>query len=137
MLTAPKVLVSCDQANAMKTFGHRFNQRGFTLIKLLIVIAIIATLAALLLPVLNKGKLRARQSQCSSNLKQIGLAFHGFAHDHGSRYPMQVSTNQAGTLEFLTLSASTLYKHFQALSNDLGDPKLLVCPSDRGRRAAD
>ena len=95
------------------------------------VIAIIAILAALLLPVVTKGKLRARQTQCASNLKQIGVAFHAFAHDHNSRYPMQVRTNEDGTLEFLVQGSTSLFRHFQALSNDLSEVSLLVCPSDR------
>ncbi|HKQ37230.1 MAG TPA: DUF1559 domain-containing protein, partial [Verrucomicrobiae bacterium] len=119
----------------MKTFGHRSPPPAFTLIELLMVIAIIAILAALLLPVISKGKMRARQAQCASNLKQIGLAFHEFAHDHNSRYPMQVRTNEGGTLEFVPFGTSRLYRHFQALSNDLLDVSMLVCPSDR-RNAA-
>ena len=115
----------------MRNLGHRWRGQAFTLIELLMVIAIIAILAALLLPVISKGKMRARSTQCVGNLKQIGLAFHAFAHDHNGRYPMQVSTNEGGTLEFWRsgfAGLSLYHRHFQVLSNDLQNPQLLVCP---------
>lgn len=107
---------------------------GFSLIELLLVIAIIALLAALLLPALSKAYTRSKRAGCVTNLKQIGLAFHAFAHEHGDKLPMQLSTNAGGSMEFVSLAQRSggnfTFRHLQALSNELVDPKLLICPAD-------
>ena len=60
----------------------RARQRGFTLIELLVVIAIIAILAAILFPVFARAREKARQTNCLSNTKQIGLAWMMYAQDY-------------------------------------------------------
>jgi prepilin-type processing-associated H-X9-DG protein len=103
------------------------------------VIAIIGILAGLLLPVLAKAKMKAQRVQCLSDLKQMGVGFHTFLHDHNSLLPMQVSTNDGGTLEYIYASYRIAgefyfqYRHFQSLSNELFTPKIVYCPSDRDR----
>ena len=119
----------------MNSTPRHFTRQGFTLVGLLIIIAVIAILAAMLLPALASAKRKAQRINCVNNLKQDGLAFRlwnpGYKNNMG-RYPMTVSTNRNGTMEY----ASDVFRHFQVMSNELGTPKILVCPADDRTAAA-
>jgi prepilin-type N-terminal cleavage/methylation domain-containing protein/prepilin-type processing-associated H-X9-DG protein len=66
---------------------HPVHVRGFTLVELLAVIAIVAVLAGLILATLGPMRAAARQAKCAANLRSIGGAFNQFAADYDGYYP--------------------------------------------------
>jgi prepilin-type processing-associated H-X9-DG protein/prepilin-type N-terminal cleavage/methylation domain-containing protein len=82
-----KCLKICAERNRSQCAGAIGGGLAFTLIELLVVVAIIAILAALLLPALAAARTRAWRIQCASNMKQMGQAFFLFQSDHNDRFP--------------------------------------------------
>jgi prepilin-type N-terminal cleavage/methylation domain-containing protein len=79
----------------MDTFASLDNvrKRGFTLVELLTVIAIIAILASLLFPVFARAKAAAKQTQCISNLKQVGDSIAMYMSDYDGIFPHAVDAS--------------------------------------------
>ena len=105
----------------------------FTLIELLIVIAIIAILAAMLLPALNKARDSAKNIDCIARTKQLMLAMTSYTDDNGNFLPY-ISGNGAGDSSQLAYSGGTipnlLGKYLAAQSNESREKKAAVweCP---------
>jgi competence protein ComGC len=113
------------------------NQRNhaLTLIEVLVVIVVLVLLVIFLLPALNRAKMQAQRIACDNYLKQIGLSFRFWEGDHTNLYPMSVSTNFGGTLEYV--ASGETFRHFQVMSNELATPKTLICPADVRQPAKD
>ena len=115
----------------MKTNRSRY---GFTLIDLLLVIAILLVLGAILITKIGASKTRSPRITCTDNLKQVGLAFRIWATDHQDEFPMRASLTNSGIME--TVASGNVAAIFQIMSNELNTPKILFCPSDKKRTQA-
>ncbi|MBW3635315.1 MAG: DUF1559 domain-containing protein [Armatimonadetes bacterium] len=100
-------------------------KKAFTLIELLVVIAIIAILAAILFPVFGRARENARATSCSSNLKQIGLAFLQYTQDYDETYPLA-----GGTLKFKDPDPTKPRSWMEQIFPYTKSEQLYKCPSD-------
>src|SRR5580698_6874863 len=103
MFTMTEVSVSHSISHRRNAAGSR-PRAGFTLIELLVVIAIIAILAAILFPVFAQVREKARQTACSSNMKQLALAFIAYSTDYDGGFPQPLTSN--GGSSFSTTPAT-------------------------------
>lgn len=118
---------------------------GFTLIELLVVVAVIALLAALLLPTLGQAKESARRIQCTGNLKQLNLAWLLYSQDNRDRLvpngtdvgtratPLWVAGNtHQGGLGAFTNRVLLVDRRYSAFAPVISDAAVYKCPGDRG-----
>ncbi len=116
--------------------------RAFTLVELLVMIAIIAVLAAIQLPALANTKSKVQRIHCSDNLKRVGVAFRTWTENHNGRTPMQMPRASGGAGEVVGTAATAPWTNspppllqgvwgmFLVMSNELNTPKILYCPAD-------
>jgi len=113
---------------------------GFTLVELLVVLAVISILAAMLLPALGRGKSRARAVVCGNSLRQLGLAFQLYLQDNADTFPTSSPHSglgaqpedwvwwqvEAGTITMRNPKRGSVIQHLGQYQ-----PRLLRCPDDR------
>lgn len=119
------------------------SHRAFTLVELLVVIAVLVLLVAIQFPVLAGTKSKVEVISCGDNLKRISVAFTSWASSHNERMPMSVPGSQGGAIEAVGTRATSssyfintvpsrrgVFGIFLALSNELTTPKILYCPAE-------
>src|SRR2546423_1787201 len=110
-----------------KAYFARRQREAFSLIELIVAIAIIGVLAALLLPTLGRSKASARSASCLSNLHQIGLALRIYVDESDNHLPLMWDA-PLGTNAPLT--NSLLPTVDKVLTVYLTSTNVLRCPSD-------
>jgi len=105
-------------------------RRAFTLIELMVVIAIIALLAALLLPALSQAKSRAWSVRCVSNLRQIGLAMRMYSDDFNELFPESGTVIPWGGVDYAPPFGSGKHSWMEQLISFTVNTNLYHCPAD-------
>jgi prepilin-type processing-associated H-X9-DG protein len=124
----------------MRTSPKARRRGQFTLIELLVVIAIVMILAGLLMPVLAKAREKARQTECMSRLKGVGMAFFLYASDYDDHLPCFMEGARKGLWwdggNWRTRPWNTgPHKWYETLDVYLGSDRALLCPTSGFRYA--
>jgi prepilin-type N-terminal cleavage/methylation domain-containing protein/prepilin-type processing-associated H-X9-DG protein len=127
-----KTMKKSETPGSVSAIAQPYRCGAFTLVELLVVLAVIGVLAGLLLPALGRAKSRAYRASCLNNLRQLGLAIAMYADDHDQRLPSAepLPSNPVATNPPLPGIRTVLNRH---VGNANG---VFRCPEDRVGRFA-
>ena len=120
---------SFPERTSLRITSRPCNQGGFTLVELLVVVAIIAVLAGLLLPGIARSKTKAKQIHCMSNMRQIGVALSMYADDHGGRMPLTLHEHEHEDEDEHDQEESSWVHTLKPYLGNVEDVRF--CPADR------
>jgi competence protein ComGC len=114
---------------------HRHRFAAFTRAELLVILGVMVLLILVVLPALANSRPRSHRVICANNLRQIGMGFQLWGHDHNDTLPQEVSIPEGGTRQHPL--APNVWLHLAWISNEVATPKIFLCPSDTGQPAGD
>jgi prepilin-type N-terminal cleavage/methylation domain-containing protein len=118
----------------MKTVLQTKRTRAMTLLEILVVLAVLTVLVAILMMRTRMNRELALRMRCANNLKQISLGCRIWGSDNNGKFPPFVSATNGGSMEYTT--GLNAWRHFQAISDVIKNPKLVICPADTDRITA-
>jgi len=106
---------------------------GFTLVELLVVLAVVAVLLSILIPSLRKARVTAFRAGCASNLRQINLGLNMYLDDSDGIYPCAEDPVSVEPVYWLWMGRGwrPFVRPYLGGSLDARDPSVLLCPEDR------
>jgi len=112
--------------------------RAFTRIDLTILIATVGMIAlwAAYGPPRMWARPKGCRINCTSNLKQVGLAMRMWSNDHQERFPWRVPSSEGGVSDYPGNGTWAAWMAFRAVSNEINSPKVLKCTLDVGKERA-
>lgn len=120
----------------MKSYSSKMGSTGFTLIEVLVVIAVISVLAAILMPALQRTRRLAKRLLCGTNLREISLGWDLFLNDHQGRFYQGVDKNYeyGGWRGRIRPFYPRPLNPYVGVAGDANEPDALLfrCPTDRG-----
>jgi hypothetical protein len=114
-------------------FANQTN-RALMLVEVFVVVAVLAVVAAILLPALAASRRKSARIGCVQMLKEMGLAYRIWGGDNGDKYAMGISVTNGGAMELI--ATGNMMVCFQVMSNELSTPRTLHCPEDSEHFAA-